>query len=691
MTNTAESIDNDKPEKDNNTPSDKIMSGDNDIVLNNDFRIRVEEPLPHLDKGSVKAYRAMGVSRHAANLFALVCDKSMTPRFLAKAKYAAISNPNLCKLVQSGKVFWPSHQQERYCFIYEDTIGHPYIGQDNKNPALGQDPDVILSNIVAPMVSILRDFRNKEIPHGEIWPGNMFDGGSKLGQKIYLGECLSLPASSNLPSLYEPIERALADPIGRGPGEVLDDIYSFGASLAVMLRSQDPMEGMAHNQIIEYKIEKGSYASLLGKDRLSGAALELLRGLLYDDPAQRWTIEDIEAWQDGRRLSPKQSPKRVKATRPIMFMNKKYTRPEVLAKDLYLDPDESAKLIDNNEMDQWVDRAIEDKLIKNRLEQAIQDISGYERGGSFNNRATVAVAHALYADCAVQYKDIRFQPQGFGKYLTHAYVQNKDIDPYIDVMKYNFITPILRESRSLERGVLLSMFDSARKSIKQKSLSAGFERCLYIIDPEVPCLSPLLDRYYVQTTTDMMNAFEGICEKSSRATILFDRHVVSFLSVKDRQNIDPYFIDLSSSDPRKKVLAQLKVLATIQKRLDLGAYPAIARWVLKNFTPVFDRFHDSEKSASFKAKAERLVKDGDLKGFAALFDGNKLYEHDIESFFLAKKHYQKLVDEQNLIEKELKRGTKYGQNTGRQIASVVSMVVSFLIIIFAVYKTFLGG
>ncbi len=690
MTDKPEPTKTKKPEKGQKTP-EKDLSGDKDIVLNGNYRLIAEEPLSYLDKGKIKAYRAMGNTQHGANLFALICDKSMTPRFQSKTKYMNISNPNLCKLVQSGKIFWPSEKQERYCFVYEDTIGQPIIKRDDKNPALGWKPENILSNIVDPMVTVLKEFRNKELSHGEIWPGNMFDGGSKAGQKINLGECLSSPASSNMPALYEPIERALADPMGRGPGDISSDIYALGASLAVMLRSENPMKGQTDAQIIEHKIEKGSYATLLGKERLSGAILELLRGLLYDDTAQRWTIDDIEAWQDGRRLSPKQSPKRAKATRPIMFQDKKYTRPELLAKDLFHDADQAAKLIENNEMDQWVDRAIEDKLIKSRLEQSLQDIAGYERGGSYNNRATVAVAHALYPDCCVQYKSVSFHPQGFGKYLTQSYVESKNIEPFVETIRYSFIAPIIHESNMLDKSTLLSNFELSRNYLNQKSLNAGFERCLYIMDPEAPCLSPILDKYYVQTSMDMMNAFEDICQKSLKATILFDRHVISFLSAKDRQNIDPYLSELSTNDPRKKILAQLKILATIQKRLNLDYYPAIAQWILKSFDPVLSYFHDSKKSETLKSKVEKLAKEGNLQGMAALFDSPNLYGHDVENFFQAKKHYKKLEDEKKLIEKELAKGNRYGQNTGRQVASVISMGFAFLIMGFSIYKTFLGG
>jgi len=106
-------------------------------------------------------------------------------------------------------------------------------------------------------------------------------------------------------------------------------------------------------------------------------------------------------------------------------------------------------------------------------------------------------------------------------------------------------------------------------------MNSGIERCLYLMNPESPCLSPILDKYYVRTSVDMMNAFENICEKADKSTVLFDRHIISFLSIKDRQNIDPYLSELSSTHAQERAIGQLKVLATMQKRLDLKGYPLI--------------------------------------------------------------------------------------------------------------------
>jgi len=86
-----------------------------------------------------------------------------------------------------------------------------------------------------------------------------------------------------------------------------------------------------------------------------------------------------------------------------------------------------------------------------------------------------------------------------------------------------------------------------------------------------------------------------------------------------------------------------------------------------------------------------MVVEGSLTGLASIFDSENLYAEDVSDFFQAVKHYNSLVKEQELIKNELKKGNKYGQNTGRQIASVISMVISFLVMLVTVYNIFSVG
>ncbi|MEM8833915.1 MAG: serine/threonine-protein kinase, partial [Pseudomonadota bacterium] len=463
---------NEKEKESDDKPSDdqkavqpeakKKKKVEREIYLGKNIKIFPYNRLAHLDKGEVQAYAAEGLNRTNSNLFALVCTKPLTPRRIAAQKYGNIKSLSLVRLVDSGKVNWPDPDEEKYCFVYELTMGKALLEKSDSHPALSKKPEDIMDSIVVPMIDLLEDLANKDLVHGEIWPGNIFYGGGGIGDKIVLGECLSMPASTNLPALYEPVERALADPEGKGTGTLADDIYSLGVSLAVILRSSTPEANLSDDEILERKIEKGTYTTLLKDDRFSGAILELLRGLLYDDPNQRWTLEDIRAWQDGRRLSPKQFSPRIKSNRPVIMEKKKYVRPELLAKDFVNYPLEAQKIVENDELMQWIDRAIEDKSLKTRLEQTVKESNNLDQGNDFSHRLSVAVSSVLFPEMPVLYKELRFNPRGFGKYLTYGYVLKNDIKPYIEAIRNYFPTFIIRSQKGHDYSALNSKFDGAR-------------------------------------------------------------------------------------------------------------------------------------------------------------------------------------------------------------------------------------
>ena len=48
---------------------------------------------------------------------------------------------------------------------------------------------------------------------------------------------------------------------------------------------------MSDEDVLAKKIAHGSYMALVGQRRVSIALMEALRGLLNDDPGDRWTLE----------------------------------------------------------------------------------------------------------------------------------------------------------------------------------------------------------------------------------------------------------------------------------------------------------------------------------------------------------------------------------------------------------------
>lgn len=661
-----------------------------DVGFGKDIILHISQPLELFNKGKVKAFKATGQNKIFQNLIVYVCDKKLTPRRNSASKYFKINAQNILKLVRAGVAFIPEYGEERFCLVYENTIGGPLLDPKEKSHALGWKHDDVILNIAKPFIQTLTAMRNVDQVHGEIWPANIYYQGTETSDKVVLGECLTAPASYHLPALYEPVERALADPISKGEGTLADDLYAFGVSLAVILRSHDPMQGKTDREIIQHKIEKGTYATLLSKDRLSGATLELLRGLLYDDPEQRWTLEDLEAWEDGRRLSPKQSPKRVKAARPLLVNDKKYVRPEILAMDMTHFPDQMMRLIEAGELDLWIDRAVEDKSIKVRVEQITKDISGFDRTEGYNARGVAAMATALYPNVPIHYDAISFQIEGFGKALTKAYQENSKLQHYIDVMRSMFVISCMRMQKISNVASYISKFDNCRGYLSKTALNLGLERCLYYLNPECHCLSPILDKYYVQTPEDVLSALEKVCD-TAKPKILFDRHIIAFLSVKDRRNVDPYLPDLSATERYKRMLGQIRTLATIQKRSGLEKSTAIAEWISQNLEDVYERFHDAKKRESVKDTIDKLKKTGDLAKIALCFDDPHLFQSDLSAFYQAMRHYAELEKEEEKINYRLEKKKDYGYRSGQQVASVISVLMAFIIMIIAAYFTFVTG
>lgn len=659
--------------------------------FNADITVHIDQPLGQYNKGPVKAYAATGKGKATAKLFVLVCEEDLVPRSIKAANYVSVINPSMARLVATGPFYWPPEKRQRYGFVYEDNLGRPLM-RDSRRGGLGLKAEEILGSIVRPMISVLMDCRDKDIVHGDIHPGNMFDGGQKKIDRIILGDCLATPASCTMPALYETIERAMTQPIARGVGSTQDDMYSLGVSLAVILRSHDPMDGFSDEEIIEHKMDFGSYNALIGKDRFTGSILELLRGLLYDDPAQRWNVDDVNAWLDGRRLSPKQSAKKIQATRPIIFNGNKYVSPETLAHNLNKNPSDVVQIVDGGELDQWLQRAIDDKILIGRVEKAIAMASDQGRSGSYPEKLATRLAIALHPDAPIRYKTLSVMPDGVGKALTQAYIKKMNIQMYEELINHHFVVDWvdMMANATVDSSSLISRFDSCRNFLRQTQIGYGIERCIYFLNQECPCLSDKIKAYYVRNPEDMMYVFEAIAGLPNKPMMFFDRHIVAFLSVKDRKNIDPYMPELNSDKLYKKVLGEMKTLATIQKRSRMGKFPGICNWISENLDSVYERYHDRELRETLKAKVEKLKVSGDITKIAALFDDVKISEGDRREYRRAMREFYDLDRESKILAIKLSKDKNFGRETGRQASAFVSGVVAAIIIMITAFLTLTG-
>lgn len=640
--------------------------------------------LPHLDNGVIKAYQAKSEKRRdLGSMVAYVCEPHLVPRQRRAAQYESVINPVQITLVKHGVVFWPPAAREMYVFVYVDNLGKPLIA-DNQAQALHLKEEIVREKIIKPLVNLLQDYRDKDFVHGSIRPSNIFNGGSASFDRIILGDCLTTPSSYNQPAAYETIERGMSDPVARGPGTQADDIYSLGATVAALVRSHDPVAGMNPEEIVRLKMQAGSFSALTGRDRFAGTILDFLRGTLHDDPDERWSIEEIMAWLDGRRLNPKKTGKKYKANRPFTFNDEQYFYTADLAMDIDKNPGEIRKAVDDGDLENWLTRSFEKNKTPQRVVEAINLTR--ESGGSgkgLEDRLVCNLSGALDTDAPIRYLGRRMMGEGIGSALAEAFAKRHGLEMFHDLFALGLVINWVRnqERSTLDVSGLMSKFDSCRSFLRQDKMGFGLERCLYHINPEARCMSERFDNYYVYSPETMMMAYEDLCRRKKAPGNFLDRHIVAFLLARDAKMIEPFLADVRSEEPHRIIMGQLKCLASIQKISQLGPLPHIAAAFNDMFGAIYKRFHDEDMKARLKKSVERFVQAGDLARLADIFDNQEVIQKDFKAFKQAMKDYRELSRELARLEARLMEKAGFGRETGRETAAVVSSIIAGIIIL----------
>ena len=661
------------------------------VTLNDKFEIYPAQPLPHLDHGPVKAYAASNKRGDACA--ALICRRDYVPQEQNAEKYYGITNHAAPTLMDHGVVRWPDGV-EYYCFVYVNSFGAP-LADTVDAVGLGWSQERTLKAFIEPVVNALLDMRDLDMVHGNICITNIYDGGTNPIERVVLGDCLSMPTSADQPVQCEPPLRAMADPLGRGLATQANDIYAFGVVLAQLMRKNDPLAGLSADEIIEEKMINGSYAALTGKDRFSGNVLELLRGVLQDDINQRWSIEDIEFWLDGQRLTPKKSSLvKDKAARPIAFNDKKYLRPVILAKDLHKNPEELTRIVDNGDLKQWINRSLEDKGLEERVEQAVT--TSREQGNTGAQAAFLAtrVAVALSPGFPLIYKDISVLPEGMGPAMIYAYVNNHDMTPYINIINQGIISYWVHMTRESDIDVsyLVSRLDSCKGFLMNRKNGYGLERVFYYLMPDTHCLSDKLQNYYVRAPENLLYAFEDMAANNTMPERFFDRHIVAFLHVNDSKVIESHIADLNAQEDFRNYIGIINIFADIQKRYKLPKFERLSAYLVDIAVPAaVKRFHDRDLRDSLARDVEKIKNDGDITKIRDKIDDVQGIQRDYNGFRNAYKTYAALRKEYKQLERRLRSGSDFGKGTGREIAAVVSGAIAAVLVLAMAFVRFSGG
>lgn len=666
--------------------SPATQAADGKVMIGQDIEIYPEKPCEEFASYETRAFEAKD-RRQTGDQFAILCGRQTVPRVTIVPSYRNLRSPHIMRLIDAGVVFWKPEARQRFAMVFDKPPGKKLLQSADAQPYRISE-DRIVSALIQPAIAALAEFRNSEIVHGGINPENIFITGSTGAESIIIGECLSSAPSFRQHALFETIERGMADHTARGQGTMKDDLYALGICVAMAMRGENLMLGRDPKQIIYDKIETGTYGLVVGGGRLPSGLGEFLRGVLNDDPLQRWDIDDAMGWLEGRRLSPKQPRVNFHAARPFIYRERKFWDLRSISMAFAEDPADAAAAMEKDQFDLWIKRNFEDKQLSDRLEK----VHDREKGGS-KERLVSSIIMALDPKGPVRYKNISAYPAGFGAALAGAIAREEDLASYSEMIQQQFFNNWItqRYDEIPDAAGLLTAFEKCRGYLTQKIPGYGIERALYTLNKEAACMSPLFKNHFVLGAGGFIMALEAVSAFANRPDSVLDRHMIAFLSVREPKLIDPYLGHVTSQDRTFQLIGIVRTLAGIQVRFNIQQLPGIGNWLISMINPAVARFNDRELREEITRRMNKLVDTGNLQGILELIDDMRIVQDDMARFVLARREYAQLLHEKTEIENFVKKKKNFGFATGRQVAMLISSGLSIIGILSYIVVRLSGG
>jgi hypothetical protein len=668
-------------------PNAATISADGRIMLGEDIEIYPNRPVSAIASPGTQAFEAKD-RRLVGDQIAILCGRATVPRITNIGSYKNLKDASILRLVDAGLVDWTPESRQRFACIFDKPPHRRLMPELDARPHRFNEEGIITA-LVKPVMSALQSLINIELVHGAINPMNIYLAGAEGAETAVLGECLTSAPSFRQHVAFEPIERSMAQPTGRGSGTFKDDLYAFGVCVALAARGENFIAGRTDAEIIRAKLEEGSYAFVAGGSRLPGGISEFLRGVLSDDESQRWDIEDVGRWLEGRRLSPKQPRAMLSAARPFIFRDEKLWDLRSASDAFARNVDEAAQVIEQGQFDLWIKRNFEDKDLVKRLEDVWADKSGSRE------KFVTSACMALDPVAPVRYKGLSVFASGFGNALADAMAKGEDVQVYGEIVAQQFFSIWINYRFEIlhDASMQLATYEKCRNALAQKLPGYGLERVLYILNKECVCMSPVLRNYFVLGPGSLLHALDSLARKGERPDVVLDRHMVAFISVREPKMIDPWLGHLTSRERSNQVIGYIRTLATIQKRANAGPVPSVTAWMASLCGPVVERFSDRDLRQELARQLDRLRDAGNLQTLLDLLDDGAVVERDFTRFSLARREFAALSHEKEEIEIYLKKRRSFGRATGRQIAMLVSAALATLcilgyIVYYAMQKVF---
>lgn len=590
--------------------------------------------LPELASPGTMACEVQDSQSASRGLFARVCLPGIIPRKDLLVVLRAHRDAQIMRPVEWGVVAWPPLRRDAFCIVFERPSGGPLTasGATTFPPMAVTD---LTSRVLAPAARSLAHLAQRGITHRAIRPDNVFMSGEDASHVI-IGECVTAPPAMGQGAAFETIESAMTPPLGRGPGNFTDDLYALGVTVLALALGRIPLAGMSVDDIIAAKLARGSFIALLAGERVPFGLREVLRGLLADNAKERWGISEIEQWLGGAMNKSTHDNPETRMDRPFTFRGKEQWGFRQLAHEFGKDWQAASAAILDEQFGKWTSRGLRDADLGEDVAKLIKSARIEAAGNpAADPRLVSQFCAILDRDGPIRYKGVVAMPHGLGPLLAAAMRDGArdDVNHICELIAKGVAMDWLSwraEGDTSDLSVALRPFKNIQQLLRHAGPGYGAERCLYELNPQLPCQSKGVEPYYVDAVEDLLPALNSVVERTGGLPSVFDRHFAAFIASRVKRNLDRDFAAMEEArgDAVLAKLGMLKLFAGLQADHGPANLPHLCAFLATDLEKAADRFASRSLRAEVRRRVLAVADSGDLAALYNAFTDRALTQKD---------------------------------------------------------------
>ncbi|NBX03585.1 MAG: hypothetical protein EBR02_05945 [Alphaproteobacteria bacterium] len=632
------------------TPAHKNENFD---LLQGRWRVNLGAPINELKTGSAMAYAAEDTKEKSAPLFALVCSKTTPQRIAVLEKLKNVRHPNLLALVAFGPVEFSTSKEEQFIIIYERPAG-----QRLSKLLAAQTQTVndyfIRERILTPLSAALQQLSDIGVAHGSINPDTIY-----FGTQPILGDFASEPCGLSQPFYFEPIERMQAAAHAKGEGSGNQDFYALAVLTIYIMFGPEHFAPFTPENMPRLILRDGALPMVTRNRDYPEVFYEFFRGMLGQQGEDRWNNKSLKPWLEGKRFNMLSMPAITESNKTFDVGKYPIHSKRELAHMLHTHWDDIIEPLQNGQLAHWVALYLRSKELSDNLIKVARTLESppAKQGESQVHELLARTILQFDPHGPIRFKQLSMHVDGIGPLCAYFIEKNMQSDlqtlsRFISFSMVDFWTEAQRQYESTKmRGReyvmpnnirnVITQLDRLRQSIRNTGLGFGVERMLYDLNPNMPCLSPMVSRWHITTVAELLRRLDQIAPTLSANDDPIDRHIAAFICSKltINQEIRLHGLEHSPILASNRSLIALHLLAKAQSKAGNIKLPGLTHWLTLRILPAMDIMRSKSMRNRIKNAMTKEAHSGHLDQMADTLTSTDYITPDLQGFQSAKKRF----------------------------------------------------